>query len=375
MTAFFIPLKFFDRRYIVKKILSLFICIILSASFLMCAVSAEETTGSDNGSVQYDVNFKRDFSTEYFSYGDVEFAYRLYLPRDYSDDGSYPVIVTLCGYNGDPGNTIPDTVPPLFLSDNKEAYNSIILIPICPEGSGWGNGGYGEERRESKALVELIYNLESRYPAIDRARIYAVGLSMGGYGVWDLLIRHNDVFAAGIPICAGADVSKAAILKDTPIYTFHGAEDNVVHPDNTRNMVKAIRAAGGDKIIYVEYEDGGHAIWNRAMKTEGLLDWMFEQKLTDRYPDILTADTKAPETEPSGSDTSSDTAAQTTAAARTEVQYTGIDGADDDRTPDTEKAPISNTVFAVLTIIPLVLIIAVIVLIIMKKRSEKNQTR
>lgn len=198
---------------------------------------------------------------------------------------------------------------------------------------------------------------------------------MGGYGVWDLLIRHNDVFAAGIPICAGADVSKAAILKDTPIYTFHGAEDNVVHPDNTRNMVKAIRDAGGDKIIYVEYEDGGHAIWNRAMKTEGLLDWMFEQKLTDRYPDILTADTKAPETEPSGSDTSSYTAAQTTSAARTEVQYTGIDGADDDRTPDTEKAPISNTVFAVLTIIPIVLIVAVIVLIIMKKRSEKNQTQ
>jgi len=110
---------------------------------------------------------------------------------------------------------------------------------------------------------------------VDTKRIYAMGMSMGGFATWDLITRHNDVFAAAIPICGGGDTSKVDVLKNTAIKTFHGSEDPLVDVNNTREMYNVLKEHGN--IDYTEYTGAGHDIWNRVMEEEHLMDWLYNR--------------------------------------------------------------------------------------------------
>ena len=63
--------------------------------------------------------------------------------------------------------------------------------------------------------------LAKRYN-IDAKRVYVMGLSMGGYGTWDAVQRYPGRFAAAVPICGGGDAQGAKVMKNTPIWAFHG---------------------------------------------------------------------------------------------------------------------------------------------------------
>ena len=74
--------------------------------------------------------------------------------------------------------------------------------------------------------------------------------------------------------------SLAHRLTDIAIWAFHGARDDTVPVSGSRDMVAAIQAAGGTKIRYNEFPHTWHDAWIPAYKTEGLVDWLFEQKKT-----------------------------------------------------------------------------------------------
>lgn len=100
---------------------------------------------------------------------------------------------------------------------------------------------------------------------------------MGGFGTWDAIQRKPDLFAAAVPICGGGDISKARRLTQLPIWAFHGAEDNLVNPKWSREMVDAVKKAGGDP-IYTEYPGVGHHSWVHAYADPELFQWLFKQK-------------------------------------------------------------------------------------------------
>jgi predicted peptidase len=126
-----------------------------------------------------------------------------------------------------------------------------------------------------KAVLELIDAVQAQY-SIDSTRILAVGVSMGGFGTWDVAMRHPNLFAAAMPICGGADPSQAPVLISMPIWTFHGDADDVVPVAGTREMVNALRAAGGAP-KYTEYPGGGHGIWGNAFTDAQAMKWLMSQ--------------------------------------------------------------------------------------------------
>ncbi len=100
---------------------------------------------------------------------------------------------------------------------------------------------------------------------------------MGGYGTWELITRNAELFAAAIPVCGSGIPSLASRLVDVAIWAFHGEKDNTVPAQGSRDMVEAITVAGGKKIKYTEFPGVWHDSWIPAYKTEGLVDWLFEQ--------------------------------------------------------------------------------------------------
>ena len=124
------------------------------------------------------------------------------------------------------------------------------------------------------AAEELLDKVIEEY-SVDETSLYVSGISMGGYGTWDIISRNPDKFAAAIPVCGGIDESYMEGLKGMPIRTFHAADDTIV---SNKGTVKAnvILKDYGD-FLYTEYATGGHIIWDRAYGTSGLTDWLFAQ--------------------------------------------------------------------------------------------------
>ena len=162
---------------------------------------------------------------------------------------------------------------------------AIIIYPQCPENNkwvdtDWGKGSYDldkvPESNELAAVMELIGQLQERY-SIDAKRIYAMGYSMGGYGTWNVLMNHPDVFAAGIPMCGAGDPNKASILKDMPIWAVHGAKDPTVPVSGSRDMANAMEAIGATAFKYTELPDAEHDVWNYTYKSQEMMAWLFSQ--------------------------------------------------------------------------------------------------
>src|SRR5947207_771990 len=78
------------------------------------------------------------------------------------------------------------------------------------------------------ASLAVIDRLLGEFPALDPQRLYITGLSMGGFGVWDAIVRQPRRFRAAVPICGGYDEDALGPVVDLPLWTFHAADDPVV---------------------------------------------------------------------------------------------------------------------------------------------------
>jgi predicted peptidase len=215
--------------------------------------------------------------------------YRLMKPKDYDPQKKYPLVLFFHGAGERGDDNVAQLVHGMndFGKDeNREKYSCFVVAPQCPEGKRWVEvdwtldaHDFDEKPSETMQLViELLAKLPREF-SIDASRQYVTGLSMGGFGTWDMISRFPDKFAAAAPVCGGADLKLAPKLVKVPMWTFHGDKDTVVKLHRTVDMVEAIRKAGG-KPLYTEYAGVGHDSWVRAYNDPKLMEWMFAQKLS-----------------------------------------------------------------------------------------------
>ncbi len=220
----------------------------------------------------------------------INMPYRLYVPFDYTPEKEYPVLFYLHSA-GQPGsdNERPIQVVICNLFNHKVPYvdDAIVIVPQCPSGAQWvnqpfGKGAYSIDKiAESDAMKTAlkIFELVRENFSTDESRYYTLGLSMGGYGVWDVITRHPELWAAAVPLCGGGDPSNADKIVDINIWTFHSVDDEGVPVSGTRNTVNAIKKAGGTKVEYTEYNIGlGHGIGTYTTQKDELSEWMFAQR-------------------------------------------------------------------------------------------------
>jgi predicted peptidase len=109
---------------------------------------------------------------------------------------------------------------------------------------------------------------------------YVTGLSMGGFGTWDVIQRHPERFAAAVPICGGGDPAHAGKIAQILIWAYHGDKDAVVNVERSRDMIAAIKDAGGTP-RYTELPGVEHDSWTAAYTNPDLYTWMFAQTRLD----------------------------------------------------------------------------------------------
>jgi predicted esterase len=198
------------------------------------------------------------------------YLYKVYLPEGYDSDESkrWPLLLFLhgLGERGDDLKNVETYGPPKLITDG-EKLPFVVVAPIVPRDEwGW----------VTPRLIELLDEVESQY-RIDTDREYVTGLSMGGFGTWNLAAQHAKRFAAIAPICGGAYPGTAARLGDLPVWTFHGDADAVVSIRMTEWVVDALKKAG-KPVKFTVYPGVGHDSWTETYNNPELFEWFLQHK-------------------------------------------------------------------------------------------------
>jgi predicted peptidase len=202
-------------------------------------------------------------------------------PADSKAGEKYPLVLCLHGAGG--GTTAAAV---LATDDMRKKFPCFVLAPKAGEGAGWAStAAFGRKARASQSLPIVVEAIRSllKTEAIDPARIYVTGQSMGGVGSWGAAARYPDLFAAAAPVCGAWDVEEAPKMVAVPIWAFHGELDTTVPTRFSRELTAAVTKAGG-KAKYTEYAGVGHGSWGRAYAEPGFWDWLFAQRKAPASP-------------------------------------------------------------------------------------------
>ena len=201
---------------------------------------------------------------------DCTFPFIAYIPENLSAHPALLIHLHGAGERGSGGedlnkvllNGFPKTV------NDENLQDCILIMPQCPTDSFWA--------AKVESIKHFIDEMIGLFSA-NSDRIYLCGLSMGGFGTWYTAMAYPDMFAAIAPCCGGGMAWNAKVLK-MPIWTFHGLDDTVVSPNQTMEMVEALKPINPN-LKYDFYEGVGHGSWDRAFCEETLL-WLLAQKKT-----------------------------------------------------------------------------------------------
>jgi len=225
--------------------------------------------------------------------GGSTYRYQVFVPANWDKHKKWPVLLFLhgAGERGEDGLLQTEVGIGHAIRTGAAQFQFIVVMPQC-----WTNKLWTDSGMQGQALTALEQSIKEFHG--DRDRVYLSGLSMGGYGTWDLAAKYPGKFAALAVICGGihgpqrfqelhvslVDVPKvtdpyaevARRIGKTPVWIFHGDADPAVPVEESRKMVEALRAANAN-MKYSEYPGVGHNSWDKAYAAPEFIPWLLQQ--------------------------------------------------------------------------------------------------
>jgi predicted peptidase len=229
----------------------------------------------------------------------VNFKYQVFVPEDWTPHQKWPVILALhgAGERGDDGLLQTEVGIGTAIRFNRGMIKAIVVMPQCPQNLWWMLPPMDD-------LAMAVLEQATKEFNGDAQRTYLTGISMGGFGAWHLAQKYPGKFAALVVICGGIHPPGAAMIAypglanvtlpdspksylaaaerigKTPVWIFHGADDDIVPVIESRRMTEAMKQIGAE-VHYSEYPGVGHPCWNKAYNEPKLFPWLFSKSLPD----------------------------------------------------------------------------------------------
>ncbi len=220
------------------------------------------------------------------------YRYQVFVPAHHPAQDT-PIVLFLhgSGERGSDGMRQLNAGLGPYLKQHADDFPALVVLPQVPENEEW----MGINARMALAALDAA----SKEFGADSNRTYLTGMSMGGYGSWEVALMQPQRFAALAVVCGAIhpprDERKTLYvsalvddpdpyttlvtrLRDVPIWIFHGARDDLVPLEDDRRIVATARQLGVE-IRYSEYPYGNHNAWDASYNDPSLWDWMFAQHL------------------------------------------------------------------------------------------------
>lgn len=204
------------------------------------------------------------------------FSYWCYLPPGSPSAAGWPLLLFLhgAGERGNDLSLVNKHGPPKLITQGED-FPFVVISPQCPFDQWWAmqENGIG--------LAKLVEQVYADCP-IDPERMYATGMSMGGYGTWHLAATYPELFAAIVPICGGVNRSQAAALQNIPVWAFHGREDDIVPLIRSQEIIDELTKIGSDAKLTI-YDNVRHDSWSATYANREIYDWLLTCKTSNPF--------------------------------------------------------------------------------------------
>lgn len=223
------------------------------------------------------------------------YRYQVYVPAEWHEGQKWPVILFLhgAGERGSDGLRQTEVGLPQVIRAGSAKVPAVVVMPQCPEGKTWNSPDM--QNLALKALDEAVREFDG-----DADRLYATGLSMGGYGTWELAAARPGLFAAYAVVCGGMrppngypEIRNSLIddpsvpdpyaelarrIGASPVWIFHGDADPVVPVDEARRVFAALKTSDVNARL-TEYPGVRHDSWLKAYAEPDFFGWLLAQHL------------------------------------------------------------------------------------------------
>jgi predicted peptidase len=197
----------------------------------------------------------------------------LYQPENLKAKSKWPLLVFLhgIGERGLDPNLIRKYSLPKFLDEGLEI-PFIVYAPQCPDLHSW------PELTES--VVSGTKAITNQFAISEQ---YLTGFSMGARGLWALVVKQPEAFMAYAPVAGRIPyegfLEQLAVIKDRPLWVFHGAKDEAVPVENSDEIIAKLRELAASNLQYTRYDDANHGeASDFAYQNEELYTWFLNQK-------------------------------------------------------------------------------------------------
>ena len=222
------------------------------------------------------------------------YRYQVFVPAARFRSGKPPVVLFLNGSGERGSDGVKQTMAGLgpYLRQHADTFPGVVVFPQAPDDTEWTEA--------AGPIAFATLDAAMREFNGDPDRVSLTGMSMGGYGTWELALQQPTRFAALVPVCGGITVdwtddrptmnahsvagaadpfaATAQRLKGVPVWIFHGGEDDVVPPTQSRRMEAALKTAGARDVRYTEFPEANHNSWDATYAYAPMWDWLFAQK-------------------------------------------------------------------------------------------------
>lgn len=191
----------------------------------------------------------------------------VYLPHDFASR-RLPLILSLhgAGSRGSDPEKLKTNLTLRYATTRSE-FPFVVAIPQAPAGA----SGF-----DTASLSDLLDELVERIP-VDRSRIYVTGSSMGASAAWKLVAAQPYRFAAIVAVASPRpNLPAACSIRDTPVWAFHNAGDNVADVAPVRDVIDALANCHGAARLTI-YPQAGHDAWSETYANPQLYDWLAAQ--------------------------------------------------------------------------------------------------
>jgi predicted esterase len=212
--------------------------------------------------------------------------YIIFVPATYSPEKKWPAILYLHGASARGTDNRMQIVGGLATQVNARIYEFpfVVVFPQCEERDSRVFAGWEADTADGARALAMLDAVEREFN-VDRRREFLIGWSMGGYGAWNLAAARPDRWAAVVVAAGAIDLSNAPKLNHIRAWAFHGTADYAVPIERAREMVNAVRNAGGN-VVLTELPDVGHNIGHVVFSEDALYNWLLnpqQQPQSERF--------------------------------------------------------------------------------------------
>jgi len=165
----------------------------------------------------------------------VTFDYVLHVPPNYDHATHTPLVLNLHALMGSADAQIEGT----NLNTPADAAGYIVVYPESPTAS-WDGGACclnGGSRDDVGLVRALVADIQTRL-CVDDKRIYATGMSNGGFLSHRLACEASDLIAAVAPVAAVNGMETCTPSRPIPVLRFHGTADSLVPYEGIAGFVR-----------------------------------------------------------------------------------------------------------------------------------------